>query len=138
MNIKESADELILKGDDMSTSSTDDMDKTVVLDFDGVIHNMNNGWQNGKIYGKPVDGIKEAIEEIINANYIVVIVSARSATYKGIESMKKWLKENEIPYHSISNTKPPAHCYVDDRAIVFDGKSDTLLAKIKKLKAWWE
>lgn len=28
--------------------------KTIVFDFDGVIHRYSKGWQNGSIYDKPV------------------------------------------------------------------------------------
>lgn len=37
------------------------MKKSIAIDFDGVIHDYNNGWQNGKIYGKPIEGAFEGI-----------------------------------------------------------------------------
>ena len=38
------------------------MKKTIVFDFDGVIHRYSKGWQDGNIYDKPTKGIKETIE----------------------------------------------------------------------------
>ena len=32
--------------------------------------------------------------------------------------------------------KPPAICYVDDRAICFDGNTDGLIEKIVNFKSW--
>lgn len=40
-------------------------DKTVIFDFDGVIHSYASGWQGvTEIHDPPVDGIKEAIDEL--------------------------------------------------------------------------
>ena len=54
------------------------MQKTVVFDFDGVIHNYRNGWKAPDIIDdRPVPGIREAIADIHAAGYRVVVVSAR-------------------------------------------------------------
>ena len=37
--------------------------KTIVFDFDGVIHKYSKGWQDGSIYDEPVEGIKDLINE---------------------------------------------------------------------------
>ena len=115
------------------------MNKTVVFDFDGVIHSYASGWQGiDVIPDEPVQGIKEALEEIHNAGYKVVIVSTRCTDFVGEEAIIKWLiKHGLICYvDKVCKEKPPAIVYIDDRAICFDGKPETLLNRIEDFKPW--
>ena len=60
------------------------MKKTVVFDFDGVIHSYSSGWKGARnIPDPPVPGIEDALREVHNAGYEVVIVSTRCATIGG-------------------------------------------------------
>lgn len=111
--------------------------KTIVFDFDGVIHRYSKGWQDGSIYDKPVKGIKEVIDEL-RKDYKIVIVSTRSATEEGKNNIINWLKKYDIKVDDISKEKPPALIYVDDRAINFDGNCKTLMKKINNFKGWTE
>lgn len=113
------------------------MDKTVVFDFDGVIHNYRNGWRAPDIIDdEPVPGIREAIDDIRAAGYRVVVVSARCGYSKGKQAILRWLHINNIVVDDIMTEKPPAICYIDDRAICFDGHPETLLAKIDNFETW--
>jgi len=115
------------------------MKKTIVFDFDGVIHSYKSGWQGiDNIPDEPVDGIKNVIDELRNKDYEVVIVSTRSADTKGRIAMEKWLGKYNIEVDRISDVKPPAIVYIDDRAITFDGNTNGLVEKICKFKAWTE
>ena len=115
------------------------MKKTVVFDFDGVIHSYTSGWKGEDIIpDAPVPKIKEAIEQIRAAGYEVVIVSTRCATFGGFCAIKKYLSDNNIEVDGIRKEKPPAVVYIDDRAICFDGNPDTLLGKINSFKPWYE
>lgn len=109
---------------------------TVVLDFDGVIHSYTSGWQGLEVIpDPPVEGIKEAIQEI-RKKYKVVIVSARSHTPVGRLAIKEYLRKYDIEVDDISETKPPAIVYVDDRAICFNNDADNLFAKIEAFQPW--
>ena len=113
------------------------MKKTVVFDFDGVIHSYTSGWKGETIIpDKPVFGIKEAISEIRKAGYEVVVVSTRYATNEGIKAVNKYLLENGIVVDRVCKEKPPAIVYIDDRAICFDGNANGLLGKIDSFKPW--
>lgn len=113
------------------------MAKTVVFDFDGVIHNYGNGWTAPHIIDdKPVPGIREAIADIRKAGYVVVVVSVRCSYTGGKKAIAEWCKDNDIIVDDIVAEKPPAMCYIDDRAICFDGHPETLLNKINRFIPW--
>lgn len=115
------------------------MKKTVVFDFDGVIHSYSSGWQGlTNIPDPPVPGIKEAINEIRESGYEVVIVSTRTADIDGYMAVREWLEEHGIEVDRVCSEKPPAIVYIDDRAICFDGRPEGLLDKIQEFKPWNE
>ena len=112
------------------------MKKTIVFDFDGVIHRYSKGWQDGSIYDEPVDGIKEVISKLHN-EYNIVIVSSRCKEQKSKEEMIRWLDKYNIEYDSLTNIKVPAIVYIDDRAITFNPKNiKTLINDIKTFEPW--
>lgn len=112
---------------------------TVVFDFDGVIHRYSSGWQGATVIpDPPVPGIADAIAEIREKGYKVVVVSTRCSTQEGIAAVEDYLDENGIVVDGVQMEKPPAICYVDDRAICFDGDASTLAQKIQNFKPWTE
>lgn len=115
------------------------MKKTVVFDFDGVIHSYTSGWKGTSVIpDPPVPGIKEAISDIRRAGYEVVVVSTRCATKEGHDAVRAWLIDNEIEVDGVKTEKPPAIVYIDDRAICFDGEPDNLLKKISGFEPWYK
>lgn len=112
------------------------MKQTVVFDFDGVISTYENGWQGAHVINdKPVDGIRKVMLQIKN-EYKVVILSSRCSTEKGKEVLIEWLDEHLIPYDEVTDKKPQALAYIDDRAICFRGDTTSLYKQIKKLEPW--
>ena len=115
------------------------MKKTVVFDFDGVIHSYSSGWKGTtNIPDPPVPGIENALKEIHNAGYEVVIVSTRCSTVFGRLAIESWLDMYDLSMYVdiVCKEKPPAIVYIDDRAICFDGHPENLLGKIKAFKPW--
>lgn len=115
------------------------MKKTVVFDFDGVIHSYTSGWQGvTNIPDAPVPGIEEALKDIHNAGYEVVVVSTRCAHFGGKMAIESWLDVWGLYMYvdKVCTEKPPAIVYIDDRAICFDGHPETLLEKINNFKPW--
>lgn len=111
--------------------------KTVVFDFDGVIHSYTSGFTCiADNMDPPVPGIKEAIDDIRKNGYYVVVVSSRCADPLGKESIWKYLWKYNITVDDVRTEKPPAVAYIDDRAICFDGDPTTLLSKIQNLTPW--
>lgn len=117
------------------------MAKTVVFDFDGVIHSYTSGWLGETtIPDPPVPGIREDLKEIHSAGYEVVVVSTRCATEKGKGAIEAWLYNNGLREYidKVCKEKPPAIAYIDDRAICFDGHPETLLRKIQNFQPWYK
>lgn len=113
------------------------MQKTIVFDFDGVIHSYTSGWKGiDKIPDSPVPGIAEAIKEIRDAGYSVSVVSSRAREKKGADAIWTYLEKHGIRVDSVGCIKLPGICYIDDRAICFDGKPERLLYQIKSFKPW--
>lgn len=111
--------------------------KTVVFDFDGVIHKYSDGWRGiNNIYDEPVPGIKEIIDKLRNENYEVVIVSTRSSEEIGKKAIYNWLEKYNIQVDYVCSMKPPAICYIDDRAISFNGNIKGLYQKIISFENW--
>jgi hypothetical protein len=106
----------------------------ICVDFDGVIHSYERGWQGGVIYGEVVPGFFEWVESIRD-NFKIVIYSSRSKTDEGSMAMGVWLhaqrnkwiaaggKRNpSVPLPiEFANQKPAAWLTIDDRAIQFRG-----------------
>lgn len=117
------------------------MKKTVVFDFDGVIHSYISGWKGPIVIpDPPVAGIRDALKEIHEAGYEVVIVSTRCAYVSGKKAIEKWLDEYMMSefVDKVCKEKPPAIVYIDDRAICFDGDPNALLDKVRNFKPWYQ
>lgn len=106
------------------------MPRTVVVDFDGVIHQYSKGWQDGTIYDPPVSGAIEALHTL-QKDFAVVVQSSRDPA-----PIAKWLIShgvkadtwhsadppvffNDQTYVLVTRLKLPAVAYIDDRAIRF-------------------
>lgn len=111
------------------------------VDFDGVIHSYERGWQDGSIYGNAVPGFFAwAIRA--QERFKLVIYSSRSRSEEGRTAMRVWLGTQSIdainrgevrsdfnwgsffPYLEFAHEKPPAFLTIDDRALLFTGKWD--------------
>lgn len=110
---------------------------TVVFDFDGVIHSYKSGWQGPGVIPDPVvPGIVEAIDHLRANGYRVVVVSTRCSSNEGKAAVEDYLTENRIAVDAVMAEKPPALCYVDDRAICFRGNANKLVDQIKGFESW--
>ncbi len=105
----------------------------ICVDFDGVIHSYEKGWQGGGIYGEVVPGFFEWVERVRH-HVKLVIYSSRSKTEEGTAAMAAWLhgkrtawmeghperRSTELLYE-FAHEKPAAWLTIDDRAICFQG-----------------
>ncbi len=106
-----------------------DTDKTICLDFDGVIHNDDKGYHDGTIYGEPTEGCEQALREITEMGFDIIICSTKAREDRplvdgktGIELINEWLCEHDLCEYidDVISVKPPAFIYVDDKGWHFD------------------
>jgi hypothetical protein len=116
--------------------------KRIMIDFDGVIHSYDNGWQNGKIYGSVIKGTKEAINHLKESGYEIIIFTTRASESHNkdpkseelVSELKSWLNKNNIYFDKITSEKLGAIAYIDDRAIRFENNWNDIIKKINTLK----
>ena len=87
----------------------------IALDFDNTLHRME-GWSE-EPDGDPVDGAREFCEWASEQGYELVIYTCREDP----TTVAAWLEEHGFPEMSVSDSKPKALLYVDDRGWRFDG-----------------
>ncbi len=107
--------------------------KILCLDFDGVIHSYESGWEDVHIISDPpVPGAFDAIKAYQSAGFEVQIYSSRSGTYLGRAAMMSWMQKwafedgeaEDLEWLSLikyPQAKPPAFVTLDDRALNFTG-----------------
>lgn len=89
--------------------------KVIALDFDGVLHQYD-GWRDGTIYGDPVVGAVETLNRWKD-KYNLVIFTCRVP----IKDVREWVFEKFGFNIVVTNMKPHADLYIDDRGCRFEG-----------------
>ena len=112
--------------------------KTIVFDFDGVIHSGYRGYGDGSIYGKIDLDLLDYIKELMK-NYYIVISSNRPAEQivkhmndldYGIEfkvfnkDMDENMYWNDSDAIGVTNQKAVGYLYVDDRGFRYENLED--------------
>ena len=105
----------------------------VAVDFDGVLHQYN-GWQGDGTFADPVPGAKQFLEKI-SRHYDVVVCTARDR----LDFVCGWLSKHSMLglVELVTNQKPIAVAYIDDRGVRFNGDFDAMYEAIKQ-KPWWQ
>lgn len=114
------------------------MRKTVVFDFDGVIHKGYSGYKNGSIYGEIDNNLLDFIYELMKDFYIV-ISSNRDADqivdflngYQNKILFKRFDKDKNNLYWKdknavgVTNQKAIGILYIDDRGYRYNSKNSS-------------
>lgn len=83
----------------------------LAIDFDGVLHDHTHP-VDGRTMGPPHDGAQAAMVELADASHTLIVHTCRTGDYIGA-----WLDYWKIPYDRVTNEKPTADVYLDDRAL---------------------
>lgn len=95
--------------------------KRIAIDFDGVIHKYSKGWGDGIIYDDPVDNMETALVTLAE-DFDLVIFTCRVPCVDVYE----WIKERTGLRIEVTNTKPHADMYIDDRGYHFMNWDDCM------------
>jgi hypothetical protein len=125
-----------------------DFKPTLLIDFDGVVHSYEKGWQDGVIYGEVTRGFFEWVERV-NGQFKLVIYSSRSKTPELRVAMlewftlqrSKWLQAGGVRSGDnldieFAHEKPAAWLTIDDRCVRFDGSWDNPLLEPEAMRAF--
>lgn len=110
---------------------------TISIDFDGVIHTYEKGWDDGSIYGSVMPGTESAFRMFSQAGFALAIFSVRSTA-----QIKEWMDKalpnwpteiippkskfwNKKAAIGIANHKLGCNHYIDDRGIRFSDWNST-------------
>ena len=105
----------------------DDDDKPIIcVDLDGVLNSFD-GWKGADFFHPPRPGAREFLEELNRQGYRVVVFTVRWGPHDLSELV--WM---------VTDKKPPAFAYIDDRAICFQGDFSKTLDQLQSFKAHWE
>jgi hypothetical protein len=116
--------------------------KTIVVDFDGVLHSYASGWKGATVVtDAPVEGALDWLAAAVE-RFDVAIYSSRSREKGGIEAMRDWLAreglaERVLDQLKFPRTKVPAHVYIDDRGWRFEGTFPALDV-LDELEPWFK
>jgi len=94
-------------------------ERTVAIDFDGVIHAYSQGWFDGSIYDRMMPGCQAALWKLHKRGFNLVVFTAR----KERRAIAAWIRKNmplnqQVPF-TVTDRKPRANWYIDDRAVRF-------------------
>ena len=106
----------------------------VCVDFNGVL-DAYTGWRGPDHFDPPRDGVRAFLEALAARGFAVVILTTRYS-----DDVWRWLREHGLAdlVQDVTDRKPAAHVFVDDRAVCFRGDFASTLAEIDTFAAHWE
>jgi hypothetical protein len=119
---------------------------TIAVDFDGVLHSYQKEWINHHtIPDVPTAGAIGWLNEI-QESFDVIIFTTRGKTWRGRRAVKRWLWENGLRQEDaetwsdlrikITDRKPAALIYLDDRAVRFNGGNWPTADEVYQMRPW--
>jgi hypothetical protein len=104
------------------------------VDLNGVLDSYT-GWKGADHFDPPRRGAREFLEALSRRGYRVVIFTTRFD-----QDVWTWARTNGLDplISAVTDRKPPAHIFVDDRAVCFRGDFDATLREIDAFAAHWE
>lgn len=106
----------------------------LAIDFDGVVHDFKNPVAGRRMGGPMIAdsngsslfdrmGAVEAMQYLDNEGHELILHTVRGGSEQHIID---WCNYYHVPFHSITNVKPNADAYIDDKAIRFMSWGQTI------------
>ncbi len=115
--------------------SIDSLDRPIAcVDFNGVLDSYT-GWKGPLHFDPPRPGVREFLVALRERGFAVVVFTTRFA-----DDVWQWLREHQLAdlVSDVTDRKPAAHVFVDDRAVCFRGNFVDTLREIDAFAAHWE
>lgn len=106
----------------------------VCVDLNGVLDSYT-GWKEPHHWDPPRPGAAEFLRALTERGFVVVVFTTRHAA-----GVREWLRSHGLAHYvsAVTDRKPPAHVFVDDRAVCFDGDFADTLSRVVNFRAHWE
>jgi hypothetical protein len=115
-------------------TSMNDSRPIVCVDLNGVLDTYT-GWKDEKHWDPPRPGAGDFLRELGERGFRVVVFTTRWG-----DDVRAWLAEHGLDawVSEVTDRKPAAHVFVDDRAVRFQGDFAATLEEIRDFRAHWE
>ena len=112
----------------------DDPRPIVCVDLNGVL-DAYTGWRGAGHWDPPREGAAEFLAALNERGYRVVVFTTRYAP-----DAEAWLAAHGLAHYvaEVTDKKLPAHVFVDDRAVCFEGDFAATLERVVRFAAHWE
>jgi hypothetical protein len=104
------------------------------VDLNGVL-DAYTGWRGAAHFDPPRRGAREFLTALRQRSYRIVIFTTRYD-----RDVWAWARSHALDdlIDQVTDRKPAAHVFVDDRAVCFRGDFDATLREIDAFSAHWE
>jgi len=99
--------------------------RTLAVDFDGVLHDWEHPIPHRRM-GGVIAGAKEAIDELKRQGHKIIIFCVWAGNEQGDKTIKDWMNYYHVQYDEITNIKPNASLFIDDRGLYFKNWEQTM------------
>lgn len=101
--------------------------KIIAIDFDDTIHDKQNP-QPGYKMGPPTAGARSALLQFRELGYEIYIHCHWADSPRSIKTIQDWLLYFDMPFDTISNIKPNAEAFIDNRAVRYENNWDEIIS----------
>jgi len=91
--------------------------EVILIDFDGVLSKGECWTPEGCLKAEPIQKNINKVNKLHEENFIVIWTARKDHL---IPASLKWLRVHGVEFDAISNKKPGASYYIDDKATDFD------------------
>ena len=106
----------------------------VCVDLNGVL-DQYTGWKSPSHWDPPRRGAARFLARLAGQGFRIVVFTTRYAP-----DARRWLRQHGLLQYvaDVTDRKPAAHVFVDDRAVCFTGSFSATLKSIRAFRAHWE
>jgi hypothetical protein len=110
------------------------MARIACVDLNGVLDEYR-GWRGSEHFDPPHPGARGFLDGLRARGFEIVVFTTRHP-----DGVWAWLREHGLAdaIVEVTDRKPAAHVFIDDRAVCFRGDFDDTLRQVDAFAAHWE